>query len=299
MIKPRNLQKDDTIAIISPAGAVENTASIYKTADMFRNWGLNVRFSSTTFSRSGYYSAPRANRIQDLISTIYDDTIAAILCSYGGYGCIQLVEEFSIAIQKQPKWILGMSDCSVLHAASVRAGTMSLHSPQCRHLSEEPDGIAAEHIRRILFGELPTFSCSSNKFCIPGVAQGMLIGGNLSILCTLLRTPYDPFMPGTILFIEDINEPAYRIERMIYSLKLAGVLGSINGLIIGSFEGCKENISLGGTIYELIRNIVSEYNIPVCFGYPVGHGKENMPLIEGAKVQLTVGNIESRIEYIP
>lgn len=298
MIRPQPLKKGDTIAIVSPASAVANEAIVHECTRLIESWGYKVLFASHSLSRNGYYSGTPRERADDLTSLISDESVSALLCSYGGYGCIHIVEEFSTAIKERPKWIIGMSDCCVLHAACAKHGIMSLHSPQCRHLVEQPYGDAANVLRNILAGEREDISCAPNPLNRYGSASGTLIGGNLSILCSLLRTPYDILQPGIILFIEDVNEPAYRIERMIQTLKFSGVLSTIKGLIVGTFEGCRENPGLGGTIYELIHSIVSEYDIPLCFGFPVGHGVQNMPLIEGAQVQLIVDETGSLIRYI-
>lgn len=297
MNKPANLVCGSTVGLVSPAGAVRNVAALHATVALLHDWGFNVRLAPHALTQEGYYSASTADRAGDILSFINDDEIAAILCTYGGYGCVHIADEFNTAIKKHPKWIIGMSDCCVLHAACLRAEVMSLHSPQCTQLSAQPGGAAAECLRSMLSGNAPRCTVEPHPLNIQGVAQGRLVGGNLSVLCSLLRTPYDVFKPGTILFIEDVSEPAHRIERMMHTLRLAGVLAELRGLLVGSFHHCPENIALGGDIYHLIYNIVSEYHIPVCFGFPVGHGAANIPLIEGAQAELTVTTSGVSLEY--
>ncbi|MBO7281153.1 MAG: LD-carboxypeptidase, partial [Bacteroidaceae bacterium] len=133
------------------------------------------------------------------------------------------------------------------------------------------------------------YAIDTHPYNIEGTAHGRIVGGNLSVLHALMRTPYDIFRPDTILFIEDINEPLYRIERMLYSLKLSGVLENLAAIVVGMFTGCKENRDFGGTVYDIIHAFIKDFNIPVCYDFPVGHCKRNFPIIEGADAMLEIG----------
>ena len=289
MLKPQSLKRGDTIAIASPAGAVSDPSIVKGAAATLRSWGLNAVIAPHCLSREGYYAGSIEERRDDFLSLIADDNIKAILCSYGGYGCLQIIDAVAEAIKENPKWIIGMSDCSVLHAACLAKGVMSLHAPQCRHLSENPNDESTQYMRRILFGESVEYAIDTHPYNIEGTARGRIVGGNLSVLHALLRTPYDIFKPGTILFIEDINEPLYRIERMLFSLKLSGVLENLAALIVGQFTGSKENRDFGGTVYDIIHAFIKDFNIPICYDFPVGHCKRNFPIIEGADAELEIG----------
>lgn len=282
MLKPQSLKPGDTIAIASPAGAVSDPSIVEGAAATLRSWGLYVIIAPHSLGREGYYAGSTEERRDDFLSLIADNNIKAILCSYGGYGCLHIADAVANAIEKKPKWIIGMSDCSVLHAACLAKGVMSLHAPQCRHLSENYNDEAAQYMRRILFGESVEYIIDPHPYNIEGTAHGRIVGGNLSVIHALMRTPYDIFRPDTILFIEDINEPLYRIERMLYSLKLSGVLHNIAALIVGQFEGTKEAIAFGGSPYDIIHSLTKDCNIPVCYDFPVGHCKRNFPIVEGA-----------------
>ena len=288
MIRPLSLKVGDKIAIVSPAGAIRDHSIVEKAAQTLRSWGLEPVISPRTLSRNGYYAGSRQERTEEMLNAIADDSIKAILCSYGGFGCIHLIEDVAKAIKESPKWIIGMSDCCVLHAACSAAGIESLHASQCRQLAEFPTSEHVANIRRILFGDLPQYQLKPHPLNITGHREGVISGGNMSVLCSLLRTPYDIFRPGNILFIEDINEPIYRIERMLQNLKLAGILQQSQALIVGEFTDTKEHTAFGGTLYEIIHRIVSDCNIPVCFNFPVGHGAVNMPVIEGAKAIIEI-----------
>lgn len=251
-------------------------------------WGLETVVAPHALTREGYYSGTAEERIKDIAECLRDDSVKAILCSYGGYGCIHLAEQFSELIKEHPKWVIGMSDCSVLHAACLAQGVMSIHSPQCRHLAQMPGSDPAKMLRDILFGKKPVYNVPHNSLDKPGRATGTLAGGNLSVITALAGTRYDMFREGTILFIEETGEQPYRIERLMYQLELSGALSRIKGLIAGHFTGVKDNGGFGGTAHELIERIAKRYSIPACFGFPVGHCDENFPLIEGATVTLTV-----------
>lgn len=288
MLKPQSLKRGDTIAIASPAGAVSDQSIVEGAAATLRSWGLNVIIAPHCLSREGYYAGSIEERTNDFLSLIADDNIKAILCSYGGYGCLHIIDALAQAIKENPKWIIGMSDCSVLHAACLAKGVMSLHAPQCRHLSENHNDESTQYMRKVLFGESVEYTIDPHPYNIEGTAHGRIVGGNLSVLHALMRTPYDIFRPDTILFIEDINEPLYRIERMLYSLKLSGVLHNIAALIVGQFEGTKEATAFGGSPYDIIHSLTKDCNIPVCYGFPVGHCKRNFPIVEGCKGELLV-----------
>ena len=289
MLKPQSLKRGDTIAIASPAGAVSDQSIVEGAAATLRSWGLNVIIAPHCLSREGYYAGSIEERRDDFLSLIADDNIKAILCSYGGYGCLHIIDAVAEAIKENPKWIIGMSDSSVLHAACLAKGVMSLHAPQCRHLSENHNDKSTQYMRKVLFGESVEYTIDPHSYNIEGAARGHIVGGNLSVLHALLRTPYDIFKPGTILFIEDINEPLYRIERMLFSLKLSGVLENLAAIVVGQFTGCKENRDFGGTVYDIIHAFIKDFNVPICYDFPIGHCKRNFPIIEGADAMLEIG----------
>lgn len=299
MIRPPFLKKGDNIAIVSPAAAIEDATIVEKAATVLRSWGLNVRIAPNCLKKEGYYAGNSTERSADIKSLIADKEVKAILCSYGGYGCVHIVEEFATTIQESPKWVIGMSDCCVLHAATLSKEIMSLHSPQCRHIGLFPHSKEVTTLREILFGEMPYYKINGHELNIAGTAKGILVGGNLSVLCGLMRTPYDIFHPGIILFIEDLNEPFHKIERMIYNLKLAGILNSISALVVGEFLDIKGCERFNEQVYEMIHRIVSECNIPVCFNFPVGHGKNNIPLIEGAETEIKITTDEVQLLFTP
>lgn len=279
----------DTVAIVSPAGAIRDRSIVEGAIDTLRGWGLNCIVAPHCLGSDGYYSGCISERIEDFSNALTDKNVKAILCSYGGYGCVHLLQAVAPLIAENPKWIIGMSDCSALLAAGLSSKVISLHAPQCRHLSEFPNDASSEALRNILFGGATQYTIAPHPLNIAGEASGTLVGGNLSVLCSLLRTPYDVFQRGAILFIEDINEPPYRIERMLYNLKLAGIFDTLAGVIVGEFSYTNEKeCHNAGTLYENIHRILSEYRFPVCYKFPVGHNRENLPMLVGSTATLKV-----------
>ena len=297
MIRPQPLHIGDKVAIVSPAGAVQQPSIVEGAVRTLESWGLEVIVAPHALTRRGYFAGSIEERMADMRMMLNDTSIKAIICSYGGYGCVHLLSEIVGEITKSPKWIVGMSDCSLLLAAATIAGVVSLHSRQCRHLAESGNDSSSGYIRDFLFGQMPQYSVPAHPLNRAGEATGMLVGGNLSVLCGLLGTPYNTIQPGRILFIEDIKEPPHKIERMLYALKLSGVLGKLAALIVGNFAGCKENEAFGGTLHEIIYNMVAEYDYPVCFNFPVGHAGDCYPLPVGDNALLTVCESDVRVTF--
>ena len=278
----------DKVAVVSPASII-NPDYVKGAVDMLERWSLGVAVEPHCLGCAGAYSGSVDERLDDFRKALYDPQVKAILCSRGGYGAVHLLDGLADDIVRNPKWIIGFSDISALHALCVNRGLMSLHASMCKHLTEEPTGDrCTQYLRQILFGDIPQYREAPHPMNRCGEARGMLVGGNMAVLCGLIGTPYDIFRPGSVLFIEDIGEAPYKIERMLYQLKLAGRLASLSGLIVGRFTEYTENEGLGGTLYELIWHMVEEYDYPVCFDFPVGHVADNLPLIEGAEVAFSV-----------
>lgn len=297
IIRPPFLVPGDGVAIVAPASMI-NPAYVKGAAERLASWQLGVVVSPHCLGESGVYSGTIDERLDDFRKALYDPEVKAVLCSRGGYGAVHLLDRLADDVARNPKWIIGFSDISALHALCVSRGMMSLHAPMCKHLCEEPaDDRCTQYLRQILFGEIPEYCEKPHPMNRRGKARGMLVGGNMAVLCGLIGTPYDIFRPGSVLFIEDIAEPPYKIERMLYQLKLSGRLASLSGLIVGRFTEYTENEGVGGTLYELIGRMVEEYDYPVCFDFPVGHVADNLPLIEGAEVDFSVESQAVKLSF--
>lgn len=288
MTQPPFLIPGDGLAIVSPASII-NPDYVKGAVERLTSWQVGVSVSLHCLGELGVYSGTVDERTDDFRNALYTPEVKAILCSRGGYGTVHLLDRLTDDVARNPKWIIGFSDISALHALCVSRGIMSLHAPMCKHLTAKPaDDRCTQYLRQILFGQIPEYHEKPHPLNRQGEGRGMLVGGNLAVLCGLIGTPYDIFRPGLVLFIEDIAEAPYKIERMLYQLKLAGRLASLSGLIVGRFTEYTENEGLGGTLYELIYRLVEEYDYPVCFDFPVGHVSDNLPLIEGAEVLFSV-----------
>lgn len=287
-IHPPLLKKNDKVIIISPSGSVDSTF-IDGARILLEDWGLDVIVSRYARGQHGRFCGTIEERIFDLQSAMDDPDIKLIFCSRGGYGIVQLLDHLDFAeIKKYPKWLVGYSDITALHLAFMQNGIVSIHAPMARHLTEEGNDIATGYLNDILFSGFNEYEVNVHPLNRSGVTEGYLWGGNLAVFAGLAGTSYTRIPDKGILFIEDIGESAYKIDRMMWQLKLSGILSGLSGLIIGQFADCDEDPSMYLPIYESIREMVAEYNYPVVFDFPVGHVKANYPLVYSEKIVLDV-----------
>lgn len=292
MIRPPVLMNDSKVVIVSPAGNVE-PEYVMKAAAILCEWGLKVETGANVYAKTGRFSGFVEQRLTDLQSAMDDPDVKLILCSRGGYGSVHLLDKLNFdGIVEHPKWLVGFSDITALHAALQSKGIMSVHGPMAKHFADEgPQDLSLRYIKALLAGQ-------KLKYEIPvsqrgylnrvGRASGRIFGGNLSVLSSTLGTRFNKVPNGGILFIEDIGEVPYRVDRLIYHLKLAGVLNKISGLIVGQFTDYVEDNEMYSDLKESIRNAVNEFDFPVCFDFPVGHVKLNFPMVMGARASLSV-----------
>lgn len=280
-----------SIRIVSPSGAIDGRY-IDGAKQVLQKWGFNVSEGLHARDRYGRFAGTQADRIADLQAAINDADIDIILCSRGGYGLAQIIDKIDLkSLCRHPKLICGFSDITVLHSALGKLDLPSVHSIMAKHLTELPkDAEPKLQLQNILQGQKPTYEISSHRLNRQGMAQGNLRGGNLSVLYGLRGTPYDFQPENTILFIEDIAEKPYHIDRMMQNLKFGGILQRISGLVVGQFSDCDEDPLMMRSIEEIISDAVSEYSYPVCFNFPAGHVAQNMPLIMNTEAELCVKN---------
>lgn len=297
IVYPHPLKSGDTIAIVSPAGAVDPDY-VEGTVEVFQKQGWNVEVSPHALGRNGSFSGTCDERLADITSALTDPRVRAVVCSRGGYGAVQLLDSLmKLDLKTDPKWLVGFSDISALHALMLTQGIASVHGPMAKDISRGPGLPHVDALMRLLTGERAAMHFAPSGYNRQGWARGTIAGGNLAVLTGLMGTPYEIFKPGTILFVEDIAEPVYKVERMLYQLKLAGILDNIAGLIVGNFTDYRP--ALGYTnMEEMVQRMVRNYSFPVAMGAPVGHIDTNMPLIEGARVQFTVTENGADIIYL-
>ncbi len=303
LVYPPYLQAGDRVVVVSPSGAIA-PALLEGARKTLRSWGLKTATARHAAGARGRYAGTMAQRLADLQAAMDDEQAKAIFCSRGGYGAVHLIDKLRFeGFSRHPKWLVGFSDITALHNVFQKEGYVSLHAPMARHLSEEPaDNPCARALKDILFGHFTVgaaqavrpvkggfgYRCRPHKLNHKGRAEGILRGGNLAVMYGLRGTPWDIPPEGTILFIEDVGERPHAVERMVYNLKLGGVLERLQGLVIGEFTDYNEDLSLGKPLYEALADILKGYSYPVCFGFPVGHGPVNLPLLNGAAVSLKV-----------
>jgi muramoyltetrapeptide carboxypeptidase len=291
---PSYLEPGDSIGITCPAGYMA-AAKAQTCIDTLQQWGYQVKVGATLGSDSAtYFSGTDEERLRDLQSMLDDDTVKAILCGRGGYGMGRIIDRIDFkAFKKNPKWIIGFSDITVLHSHLYSNYKIaSLHAPMAAAFNDE--GFSNEYVqslRKALEGKAAArYQCEVHDLNHKGEAIGELVGGNLSLIAHGIGTPSDIKTKGRILFLEDIGEYLYNIDRMLYQLKRGGKLDKLAGLIIGGFTDNKDTERpFGKTVYEIIHEVVKEYDYPICFNFPVSHEKENYALKVGVGYKLKVG----------
>lgn len=290
LIFPPLVEEGDEVIILSPSSKIDKSF-VQGAKKRLQSWGLHVRRAPHVLSSHGTYAGSIEQRLKDLQAALDDEKAKIIFCSRGGYGAVHLVGKLDFTrFREHPKWLIGFSDITALHNVLQHEGFVSLHAPMARHLTVEPaDDPATQALHDLLFG-LPVapYHAAPHKLNRKGSTGGTLRGGNLAVSYGLRGTPWDIPAPGTILFIEDVGERPHSVERMLYNLKLGGVLEQLSGLIVGQFTEYEERKQLGKELYGAIADLVKEYDYPVCFDFPVGHVTRNMPLLNGAEAELTV-----------
>src|SRR5450432_2856 len=279
---PPYLSPGDTIGICCPAGFMTED-KIIPCIQTLKSWGFKVKVGKTVGGHSAnYFSGTDSERLEDLQEFMDDETVSAILFGRGGYGLSRIIHEISFKrFRKSPKWILGYSDITLLHAyiyANFEIATA--HSPMAGAFNEMETGDPfINSILGLLTGKPANYTCDPHPFNRRGETEGILIGGNLTLLAHAVGSSAEFKTKGSILFLEDIGEYLYNIDRMLYQLKMAGKFQKPAAVIVGQFTELRDTERpFGKEAYELIRDILSEFEYPVCFGFPVGHVKENYAL---------------------
>ena len=300
-IMPAALKVGDTIAIVSPS-STPDSITVAKGCETLRKWGYVPVVGPHALSSYHGFAGTADERAADVLWALRDSTIKAIMCSRGGDGAVQVLQRIPLnEFRDHPKWILGFSDTTALHSAEVSAGVMSIHCSMCDGISAkgERDSVNAI-LQRLLQGELPSYQVSAHPLNQAGEAEGILVGGNLSVLCGLAGSEYD-FLnrveEGQILFFEDTGEGMSKVDRMLHQLEIRGILSQLKGIIVGHFSKYKSQENVFADMYEMLHEYLQHYDIPVCYDFPVGHHSGlNYPMVEGSKVKLIVGQDGTKLE---
>lgn len=297
MIQPSYLKKGDMVAIIATARKVSKE-EIQPAITFFESYGLSVLLGKNLFETDNQYAGSDKQRTEDLQWALNDKRIKAIIIARGGYGSVRLIENSDFEIfEKHPKWMVGYSDVTVLHNAIHNVGVATLHATMPLNFTKNEE--ATKSMIEALFGNLSDIKGETSDLNKTGNAKGTLIGGNLSLIYSLSGTPFDIDTTDKILFLEDLDEYLYHIDRMMMQLKLSGKLKNLKGLVIGGMTDMKDNaIPFGKTAEEIILDAIKEYNYPVCFDFPSGHIDRNLALYLGKEIELNVSTEGASLKYL-
>jgi len=299
MKTPSYLKKGDKIGIAAPARKI-SLEELQPAIDRFISWGLEPIFASNLFCSDNQYAGTDEERLIGFQELLDNNDINAIICARGGYGTMRIIDKLDFSqFIKHPKWIAGYSDVTVLHShINANFGTETLHGTMpINFFTNTPE--ALESLRKALFGEKLSYVAEKHSLNRTGTTEGIITGGNLSILYALSGSDSDTATNGKILFIEDLEEYLYHIDRMMVQLKRSGKLQNLAGLIVGGMNNMNDNaVPFGKEAYESIAEHVANYDYPVCFGFPAGHIDDNRTLIMGGKVELAVLDKKSEIHFL-
>ena len=302
LIQPPYLKAGDTVAIVAPSGILKNRErEVQQAVDLLKSWGLHAVVGKYVFSKANHFAGTDEERCEDLQRAMDDPKISAIWCARGGYGTVRILDKLDYTkFRKHPKWLIGYSDITALHNQLHNEGFASLHALMCVSLTKDLSEIEASiaTFKSALFGSQENYTLDGSTYNRNGVATGTLVGGNLTMLHTMLGSKESIDTSGKILFIEEIGEYKYHIDRMLQSMKRAGYFDQLNGLIVGDMSKLRKNTTLWGTsIEQLILDALAEYDFPIAFHMPAGHEKENRALVLGKTIDLNVEKEKSSISF--
>lgn len=300
MVTPPYLKPGDKVGIVSTARKV-SMEELQAAIDCFKSWGLEVALGDNLFKQSNQFAGTDEERVADFQRMLDDESIKAIMCARGGYGTVRIIDklDFSHFIES-PKWICGFSDITVLHShIHQNFGIETVHSVMPFSIGRiGADTEAVTSLKKVLFGEEITYQFPGHELNRVGDVSGILVGGNLSILYSLLGSASDLDTTDKILFIEDLDEYLYHVDRMMQNMKRNGKLSALKALVVGGMSDMRDNpIGFGKSAIEIVADTVKEYDYPVCFNAPAGHIDDNRSLIMGGEISLRVQEHESELAF--
>jgi muramoyltetrapeptide carboxypeptidase len=295
-ISPPYLKKGDTILIIATARA-RAKETLEPAIAILKSWGLKVQTGPNAFKIHHQFAGTDQQRASDLKWAIEHKTAKAILISGGGYGTMRVIDQVNFKpLLKNPKWFIGYSDTTVIHNRLYHLKMTAIHGTMAFQFAKDKE--ATDSIKHLLFGEEVNYNIPKHKLNRVGMAEGEIVGGNLSLLYALSGSVDDVSGKNKILFIEDLDEQLYHVDRMMLQLKRSGKLKHLKGLIVGGMSDMKDNaVPFGKTAEEIVMDAVKDYNYPVCFNFPAGHIEKNMALYLGKKAKLEVAKNKVSLIY--
>jgi len=302
LIQPDYLKAGDTVAIVAPSGILNHREKeVNQAKDLLKSWGLHVVVGKHVFKKANHFAGTDDERAEDFQNALNNPSIKAIWCARGGYGTVRVLDKLDYTkFKANPKWVIGYSDITAIHNQLNNEGSESIHALMCTSLT---DGLVdientVSTFKDAIFGESLSYTIEGSKYNKIGSTSGQLIGGNLTLLHTMLGSKTSIDTSGKILFIEEIGEYKYHIDRMLQSLKRAGYFENCKGIIVGNMSKMRKNTTPWGTsVEQLILDVMAEYDFPILFGFPAGHEKDNRALILGRTVELTVGSEQSMVIF--
>ncbi|MBT8317883.1 MAG: LD-carboxypeptidase [Lutibacter sp.] len=301
LIRPDYLKVGDTIAIVAPAGILKDQQPIEEAVKLVESWGLQVILGKRLFGNNFHFSGTDNERIQDFQTALDSKNVKAIWCGRGGYGTVRIIDGLDFTeFKKNPKWIIGYSDITVLHSHIHNLGYETLHAmmPVNMNIEEKKRIKTVKTFKKALFGKSLSYKIKESSFNKVGEAKGQLVGGNLSILQSLLGSVSSIDTNQKILFFEDVGEYLYHIDRMVYALKRSDYFKNCSGIIIGDMTNVKKNTTpFGQTVEKIVLEATKEYNFPILFGFPAGHDDVNKAIFLGREIEMKVGKKHSTVKF--
>lgn len=300
--QPPYLKAGDTVAIVAPSGILKNrNDEIQRAQALLKQWGLHSVVGKYVFNDANHFAGTDDERCEDLQNALDDPKISAIWCARGGYGAVRILDKLDFSKFKvQPKWIIGYSDITALHNQIHNEGVESLHAMMCTSLPKDESEIEASisSFKNAVFGNPLKYTLKGSAYNKTGTASGQLVGGNLTMLHTMLGSKTSIDTSGKILFFEEIGEYKYHIDRMLQSLKRAGYFNNCKGVIVGDMTKLRKNTTLwGASIEQLVLDVLADYDFPIAFNMPSGHEKDNRALILGRRISLEVSKNQSSVNF--
>ncbi|SDG78120.1 muramoyltetrapeptide carboxypeptidase [Dyadobacter soli] len=298
---PAFLKPGDRVGVLAPASIVKYDDVVPGIRLFTEQWGLEVVEGETLKTSFNQFSASDDDRLADVQQMLDDPSIKAIIAARGGYGCSRIVDRLNFdKFLQHPKWIVGFSDLTAFLARTFQLGYASIHAPMVKTITCAGAEIAAESLRQMLFGEMPFYDVPVHALNRTGEAEAQVVGGNLCLLAHMIGSETETNTDEKILFIEDINEYLYNLDRMMIQMKRSGKLDKLAGLVVGQFTDMKDNNSptFGKNSYEIISEHIAEYDYPVCFDFPVGHVGDNRAMGVGMEAVLNVSEHGAQLRFL-
>lgn len=290
MIQPQNLQPGDLIGMVCPSGTIA-LDKVQKCVETLTGWGYQVKLGNTVGGKYFTYAGTDEARRQDLQAMLDDPKVKAVICGRGGYGLSRIIDKIDFSLFNQsPKWVIGFSDITILHAAIQKQGCMSIHGPMAAAFNKGEEGAPyIQAIHEIVRGCKTSYQAPAHAFNKIGKVTAPVVGGNLCLIAHLIGSNISFDTKGKIVFIEDIGEFHYNLDRMVLQIKKAGLLNNLAGLVVGGFSEMRdEPTDIGASAYEIIQSHIKAFDYPVCYDFPISHALQNYPIKEGGTYSLLV-----------